>query len=270
MIVTVKKHFAEVSWGAKDSKGNVKPQYDNTATKWVPGLNKKTGQLRTGLKNGQEEARFEKELGLEKGSLRASGSFWDTFFVIIPEDGLELDLSVPMNELQYMTLKADPTIATTEKESKMAGMEFIMTSASDDAKAKNNERDVIMKAFSKFATMSQDEVIDALYMLGEYPKSTDPEICRNALGDIVENNPAKFVSHVVDPFFSDKVWLIKLTRKGIVQKDGVGKGFNLPLRFNDVMLGESIDAAVAYLKAPENQNILIGLKKAEEAINKGE
>lgn len=268
-IVKIIKHEREVSWGARNpSTKKLKAQYDNTATKWCPGLNKRTGQLRTGLKDGQVEARFEKALGLEKGSLRITGSFWDNYFVIIPEEGLELDTDNIMEELQYLTLKGDPSIATTQEEANMAGIEFVMVSSTDEAKAKNTERNIIAKAYAKFATVSQDEVVDALHMLGKHPNDTDPEVCRNTLGEIVESTPAKFLAVMGDPTFKDKVWIIKLVKKGILQKDGVGTGYNLPLRFNDIMLGDSIDSAVAYLKADENQNILIGLKQAEEAINK--
>ena len=268
-IVTIRKHDREVSWGARNkTTKKVKPQYDNTATKWAPGLNRRTGQLRTGMENGQEEAKFEKLLGLEKGSLRITGTFWESFYIIIPEEGLELDTSNPMEELQHTVLKADPTVATNQQQSNMAGTEFVMISTSDVAKSKNTERKTIANAYAKFATISQDEIIDALHMIGQHPNDTDPEICRNALGEIVENTPGKFLAVMGDPFFKDKVWIIKLIKKGIVQKDGIGTGYNLPLRFNDISLGESIDAAVAYLKSKENQNILIGLKQAEEAINK--
>jgi len=269
MLVTIKKHEREVSWGAKDPRtGKLKAQYDNTSTKWVPGLNRSTGMLRTGLSNSQEEAKFEKALGLEKGSLKISSEYWDNFMIIIPEDGLQLNTDVPMHELWYKVLQADPTIATNQVEANKPGIEFVMVTANEEAKSKNKERDIIAKSYAKFATMTQDEVIDALYMLGETPTSTDPEVCRNLLGDRLEAKPSDFLRVVGDPFFDDKVWLIKLVKKGIVKKDGVGQGYNLPLRFNDILLGESIDAAVAYLKSKDNQNILIGLKKAEEAVNK--
>ena len=269
MIVTVKKHDREVSWGVRDKKtGKVKPQYDNTTTKWVPGLNKHTGQLRTGL-TAKEETKFEEELGLNPGSLKMNGEFWDDFFIIITESGLQLDTeNVPLHNLQYHCLKADPTIATSQAEINMPGVEFVMVTANDEAKTKNRERDVVAKAYAKFATITQDEVTNALYMLGASPGTIDPEICRNLLGAELEKNPAKFLRVIGDPFFNDKVWIIKLIKKGIVSKDGVGKGYNLPLRFNYILLGESIDAAVAYLKSKDNQNILIGLKKAEEAIDK--
>lgn len=269
MMITIKKHDREVSWGVKDKKtGKIKPQYDNTATKWVPGLNKSTGQLRTGLTQ-KEEKRFEEELGLNEGSLKVNGDFWDNFFIIISEEGVQLDTeNVPLHNLQYHALKADPTIATTQSQINGPGIEFVMVTANDEAKTKNRERDVVAKSYAKFATMTQDEVANALYMLGAYPGTTDPEICRNLLGDKLEKNPAKFLAVIGDPYFEDKVWLIKLVKKGIVSKDGVGQGYNLPLRFNDILLGDSIDAAVAYLKSKDNQNILIGLKKAEQAIDK--
>jgi hypothetical protein len=269
MLVTIKKHEREVSWGAKDPKtGKLKAQYDNTSTKWVPGLNKSTGQLRTGLASTKDETKFEKALGLEQGSLKITSDYWSNFFIIIPENGLEIDTEVPMHDLWYHALKADPTVATSQTEANMPGIEFVMVTENEEAKSKNKERDIVAKAFARFATMTQDEVTDALYMLGEMPGSTDSEVCRNLLGDLLEGNPAKFLRVVGDPHFEDKVWIIKLIKKGVVKKDGVGKGYNLPLRFNDILLGESIDAAVAYLKSKDNQNILIGLKKAEEAIDK--
>ena len=62
--------------------------------------------------------------------------------------------------------------------------------------------------------------------------------------------------------------MIKMIREGIIKKNGIGQGYDLPLTFGDILLGNSLEEAIAYTKNEENQNVFIGLKKAYESVVK--
>ena len=65
------------------------------------------------------------------------------------------------------------------------------------AKNKNNKRDIIANAYAKFATLTQAEVVDALYMFGKDADYTDMEICKNTLGELLEKDPENGAARAV-------------------------------------------------------------------------
>lgn len=271
MKVTIKKIIRDSSWGIRDPRTNkIKGKYEQCFDKWVPGISKRTKGLLTGL-TPKESAAYEKDLNLEPGDLSPNGKFWDDFVIIIPEEGLEIDTDAGTLEMiKYKALSVDPTVVESiEKSKTISNAEYLMINEKDIAKEKNNKRDVVVKAYARFATMTQTEIRDALYMLGKpgdrHNEDTDPEVCQDRLGEIIEENPKKFIDVVGDESFKDKVWIKKLIKAGVITKHGVGKGDNQPLYFQDIFLGNGLDEAVVFINAKDNQKIYIGLKKALEA-----
>ena len=265
MIVKVKKIDRSVNWGAKDPKsGKVKPMFDNCEDKICPGLDKVTGILRTGLTE-EEEREFEAKIGLETGALSKSGSYWGLYSITIPEDGLTLNIENPSDALAYKVLQADPNVAESLQALRThATAEYVMTNEGAEAKVSNNKRNVIAKAYASFAKLTQAETIDALYMFGKDALNMDFEVAQNRLGEILDENPAKFLDVIGDKLFKDKVWFMKLIKKGIVKKHGTGTGTNMPLYYEDIMLGNGLEEAITFVKDKENQVIFRGLKAAEK------
>lgn len=263
MIVKVTVLPRNLGWGAKDqATQKVKTKYDGCIDKWVPGLNKMNGLVRTGLTT-ESALEFEKKLQLPEGSLSPTGSYWDNFSIIIPEKGLIIDTLNPVHDLWRIVMSADPTVAkSTQEAATIASCEYLMTSETAVALEKNTARDIKTKAFVKFDGLTQIDVVDTLYLLGKYADDTDPEIARNMLGDIVELKPQAFMAVVNDPSFKEKVFVLKCIRKGIIKKQTGGKGSDQPLWYDDTLLGKGLDDVVMFLKTPENQNVYIALKKA--------
>lgn len=269
MITKVKKVERLINWGAKDPKtGKTLAMYENCKDEFVPGLNKESGVLRTGLTD-KEEAEFEKKLGLEKGTLAKSSSYWSRFKVKIPADGLTLNTNNPMDELSHKVMCADPTVvqSVTELRTK-AYAEYIMITESGEAKVKNVKRNVIAKAYATFVKLTQAETVDALFMFGKDPSNIDFEVAQNRLGEIVEEDPAKFLSVVGDKLFKDKVYFMKLIKAGVVKKHGTGTGTDMPLYFEDIMLGSGLEQAIAFCKAKENQKIWLGITSTYDEYTK--
>jgi hypothetical protein len=270
MIVTIKKVDKSVSWGAIDPKTNkLKPKYDNCADKWVPALTK-SGRLNTGLTE-KEAADFEKKLNLEPGSMSPEGKFWDNYRIPIPEGGLTIDASEgPLEALKIKLLSADPTVCKSPEEVKRnARAEYIMTNEAIEAKENNVSRDIKMKAWSQFAQMTHSDMLDALYLLGKIAhgaEDTDKEVIKDRIGKIVEKDPKKFLDTVGDGKAKEKIFVLKLIREGIVKKQTMGEGLSQPLYFEDIRLGDTLDEALDYLKAPENSTVYLGLQKALKAV----
>lgn len=263
MEVNIKRIERGLNWGAKTPDGKIMSKYTNCVDRYVPGLNRTTGALATGLTK-KDEADLEKKLRLEEGALASNGDYWDKFTVIIPEEGLTLNTDSPEHELIYKVMLKDPIVANTLQEAAInAHAEYVMTSNGAEAKEKNTRRDVIATAFALYAKMSKDDVVDALFVLKPAidPEATDPEICRNTLGELVESNPAKFLEAVGDKGFKEKVWVLRLIKKGILRKAGMGMGTNLPIYYEDILLGKGLDSVVDFLRDKDNQNIYIALQK---------
>lgn len=267
MIIKVKKVDRTINWGAKDPKtGKVKPMYESCKDSFVPGLDTTSGVIRTGL-TVKEEGEFEKLLGFEEGTLKKSSDYWTTYKVEIPEDGLTLNTDNPKDALAHMVMKADPTIAKSLTEVRTnAKAEYVMTTDSAEAKVKNTKRNAKAKAYAAFAKLSQAETVDALFMFGKDPSSMDFEVAQDRLGELLDENPARFLEVVGDKQFKDKVFFMKLIKAGVVRKHGTGTGTNMPLYFEDIMLGSGLEEAIVFFKDKENQQIALGIKKTYEAL----
>jgi hypothetical protein len=263
MITKIKKVDRLINWGAKDPKtGKTLPMYDNCKDEYVPGLNRDTGALRTGMTE-KEEIEFEQSLGLERGSLAKSSKYWSTYKIAIPADGLTINTSNPRERLQYQILKADPTVVLSVSELRTnAAAEYIMITESGEAKVSNSKRNVIAQAYAKYVKLTQAETVDALFMFGKDPSDLDFEVCQNRLGELVEEDPGKFLNVVGDKLFKDKVYFMKLIKAGIVKKHGTGTGTDMPLYFEDIMLGSGLEESIAYIKDVENQQIAMGIQSA--------
>jgi len=258
----IKKLEKTINWGAKNREGKLMTFYDNCEDKIVPGLDKKTGILKTGLTQ-KEETALETKLGMEKGTLSKSSEYWNRFYISIPQDGRTFNTENPNDELMIAVLNADPTVAKSLEEVRTNPIaEYVMTSDSAEAKAKNNKRNTIAKAYATFAKLSQADTVDALFILGKDPSDLDFEVAQDRLGEFVESKPAKFLEVVGDKLFKDKVFFIKLIKAGIVKKHGTGTGTNMPLYYEDIMLGSNLEEAIAFIKAKENQQIALAIKGA--------
>tara|TARA_R110000765_G_scaffold289904_2_gene385916 strand:- start:50 stop:853 length:804 start_codon:yes stop_codon:yes gene_type:complete len=260
MIVTIKNVVNDKQqFGLVDTKtGKMRPKYDNCKDVWIPGMSSTNGSLNTGL-DAKSEKEWEKKLFLSEGSLQKNSPYWNDFKILIPEKGLVLNTEEASDLFKLELMKADPFVA--------AGLgvitvksEYVITSEEGVAKTGNSKRDILAKAYKAYATMSAAEINDALFMFGKDGNHLTPEVAKNRLGDVLEENPAKFSIVLDDIYYKDKVWFMKLIKAGIVKKHGVGKGTEMPLYYEDIMLGNGLVEAIAYVKADDNQKIYTGLK----------
>jgi len=268
MIVEIKK-LDKLTWGARHLvSGEILQKFDECKDVWTVGISSKTGSYITGL-DEKKRKHFESKLFLESGTLSPNNiEYWSAFSILIPRDGLRLFIDEDeLSNLQYHVLKACPETALSKSEG-MAIKKKVYYIHSDDNEAEisNKSREYKIKAYVALDKMSRDEVIDTLYMLGMDPGGVSDEVARDVLGTEVDADARSFCNLVADDFFKDKVWIIKLIRKGILSKSEMGTGYDLPIRFKDIMLGDNLMEVVAFLKKAENSNILTGIKTAETEL----
>lgn len=266
MIYTVKRVDRSLNFGVKDQKkSGIKLKYDGCHDNWIPGLSAKKRTLNIPTFSAADLKVFKAELGLAKADLEHNSDYWLTYSIIIPGDGLTLDTNIAADLLKYQLLIADPYVVQGRDGIKTnAKAEYVITSEQGKAKSSNSKRNTIAKAYAYYDKMSTDDIINALFMFGKDGSNLDPEIARDRIGEIVEENPAKFLKIIGDPFYKDKVWMMKLISEGVVRKNGRGSGVNQPLFYEDVPLGTGLEAAIAYLKDDANQNIYLALKNEVE------
>lgn len=261
-LITVKLVPKSQSFGILDKKTNkMVAKYDGCHEKWIPGLSKTTGLRLTGL-TPEKEKQFEASCRLPTGTLAPNSPYWDTFFLIFGADGMQLNTEIPEHELYYTLLKADPTVFEGPENAVLsAKIEYQMFTEKDTAVEKNNKRDILAKCMAIYSALSLEEIIDILFMYGKEAKNLSMDVAKGRLGDLMEENPVKFLAICEDDKLKSKVWLMKLLKAGILIKHGQGAGTNLPIYFGEILLGTGLDEATTYLAAPANQNTLIALKK---------
>lgn len=261
-LVTIRPISKSMNFGVDDKKtGKKKSKYDTCFDKWIPGLDGKTGVLNTGL-SFEEEKYFEKECNLPEGALKRNSSYWDTFFIIISSEGKSLDTSLPEHKLWYKLFQADPNVVTVSQNGAIPfNAEYTMTTENEKAAITNKKRDVLAKCMTIYGKLTADDINKILTRFGKNSKDLDLEIAKSRIGDLIDENPEKFLKLVGDENFNFKVWVINLIKEGHLNKNGVGKGYDMPIYYQDVLLGTGLDEVTTFLSSKENNSIYISLKK---------
>ena len=108
------------SWLPPDHDGS--HRFGRTAEHLTVQIDRQTGILNTGL-DSDDEKRIEKELNIKNGSLsRNKGSYWTTFFMKIPQNGIMLHPSTNIaDEITYRVALVHTEIANSVEDQKKIG-----------------------------------------------------------------------------------------------------------------------------------------------------
>lgn len=252
------------NWGELDPKGGFKTNFGTCKEVWCPGVDKETGELRIKFKEGEQEA-FESILKLAPGTLNANSEYWDGFKVIIEPGITKLKDTVPRHKLTIAVMRMDPTIAFSKSEAENSmKTEYVITSTQDEATHVNKRREIKTEAYTRYGTLTAEEISDVLLMTGSH--GSTPEVNKSIVGDFVESNPSKFIKIVSDPNFKDRAWIKRLIKKGVITKSSAGNEDKVSLFFNDIELtgeGKGVVNALNFIHDSENQELFIAIKRAE-------
>lgn len=264
-LVKVELADRHALFGAKIN-GKMLKIHDSASYTFKPGISRTTGMLLTGVT--EEECRaFEDKLGYEKGYLSINSKFWHSFKIKVPAIGVILDLNDPMSYFKYKVLCADELVAKSIEELKANHYcELTMINEEDKTQVLLNKRSYIIKAMSLVANFTSIEYRDAyLYIKGFEPKNVNETIIRNTVESYAENNPKEFVDKFSSSDYKDKLLFTRLISSGIITKQGMG--FDSPLRYKDVSLGNNLESAMLFLRQPKNNSIFVEIMSENNKIN---
>lgn len=242
----------------------------------VPML-RSTGAYKNVLTN-EEKDFLEEVLGLDSNALsvyKKTDNYWDNFVIVIPKEGIVLDLSDPEDYIRYKVLLANTDIiASSRKELQdrpKATYRFVLSREMEDTNLENAKMDATMQSYKEFGKIEND--IDTMRVLVElldarpYAENTPSNFLRSRINVLIQADPKRFVSYITDPMLHTKV----LIRRGVELGVLIRRGDFYYLRSDNTPLCESneeptLSVASRYLNLPAHLDIKAIL---ETEIGKG-
>lgn len=256
-VVTIKQ-FRKNGWLPEGHDGEFR--YTHCFEQLVP-KNDPSGYPITGL-TPEEEAEFEKKLGLKSGTLsKYNKDYWGSFRTNIPKEGLVLRLDNPRDYLTYKVLKADQEVANSEAEKHDSPFaNFVITSDIQESKAKAAEVSVKRKAYNEFSKMTNEDMGNFLKVHGKRPApNATTEWLEAEIGKIIDTRPELFLDTLKDTNFKMKAFIDDCVVKKALTKSG-----SKYLLMGGDIIGYSLEETIEYLQKPENQEVYISLKSKLE------
>lgn len=262
------KPIVRTSWLPKGHDGEFK--FTGCETWLVPFKNGQTGQRNTGLTE-EDERRLEIKLRLTVGTLnRYNEDYWGKYKVMIPKEGKILMLDNPKDELDYLTLKANPLIANSLMEvADSPGATHYLSSVAKEAEVDNIKEKSERSAIKKFGQYSSKEMLDVLKIYtqlegkaaAKLTTSTPVDLIETTLYNKLKADPEEFLRISNDPSFKTRVLIDDLVSARVLIKTGSKYIVN-----GGDTVGATLQDTIDFLENPSNQDVLISLKGKLEAV----
>lgn len=234
-----------------------------TDTVWSTDLRPEPGTNRyKAILTEEERLVFEKTLNLEPGSMSfyKKTGFWPKFRVKLTKEGKTLNLSEPLDYLEYLVLLADRRVAPNWNAKYDSGeYKFALVDEDETIKDNVNKSDLNKKAY-KYLGKIEDSVEDMTMVIrlasNKIVKSKDVEFLRSEVQKIIDSNIKGFVEVMEDKSFGTKAFINKaLDAKAL---DRTVKG-GYALKGGDE-IGRTLSETVEFLESNKNQDIFLKLK----------
>lgn len=234
-----------------------------TDTVWSTDLRPEPGTNRyKAILTEDERLVFERTLNLEPGSMSfyKKTGFWPKFRVKLTKEGRTLNLSEPLDYLEYLVLLADRRIAPNWNAKYDSGeYKFALVDEEETIKDNVNKSDLNKKAY-KYLGKIEDSVEDMTMVIrlasNKIVKSKDLEFLQSEVQKIIDTNIKGFVEVMEDKSFGTKAFINKaLDAKAL---DRTVKG-GYALKGGDE-IGRTLSETVEFLESNKNQDIFLKLK----------
>lgn len=234
-----------------------------TDTVWSTDLRPEPGTNRyKAILTEEERLVFEKTLNLEPGSMSfyKKTGFWPKFRVKLTKEGKTLNLSEPLDYLEYLVLLADRRVAPNWNAKYDSGeYKFALVDEDETIKDNVNKSDLNKKAY-KYLGKIEDSVEDMTMVIrlasNKIVKSKDVEFLQSEVQKIIDSNIKGFVEVMEDKSFGTKAFINKaLDAKAL---DRTVKG-GYALKGGDE-IGRTLSETVEFLESNKNQDIFLKLK----------
>ena len=166
---------------------------------------------------------------------------------------LILDTEDPYDELRYLFLKRNKRVADGLSDRK-ATANYVIINEVEEAKELNKFNKQKRKALKEFDKLSFDDMRKCLRLYGHKSDTLDNEIVEQKLGELVDNDPVKFLLKWVENDSKETEFLIS---DGIA-KNVVRKNKNI-YKYGTETIGHNLEEAVDFLDNIENQDIRLAI-----------
>lgn len=230
------------------------------------------------LLTAEEQAFFEKKLGLDLNLYKKVDNFWYTFEVVIEKtdllmkEGLKLNLADPMDNLKWRLLKIQPMIAPSWEEAYDSG-EYILALVDEHKEVvdRSVKANLVENAYKYLLSISgsQMKLYDflSIYWL-QNPKAKRPDkstaidLLKEQAQDIVAKDLKGFLAIAQDPDYDVKLLIHRGISLGAIDKRINSKEYLTP---EGRFLGSSLEQTIKNLQAGDYQDDYLRIKAVVDA-----
>ena len=240
----------------------------------VPML-RSTGNYKNILTNDEKEY-LENLLDVNLSVYSKENNYWDNYTIVIPKEGISLDLSDPEDYIKYKVLLANTDVIAPSKrelqDRPKATYRFVLVRDTEDISIENAKMDATMKCYKEFGKIEDD--VDTMRVLVElietrpYAQNTKADFLRSKINTLIQANPKGFLAQITDPLLRTKVLIRRATEIGKLSK----RGDYYYLRSDNSPLCEpgqdpTLSVAATFLNSPAHHDVKFTL---ESEIGKAE
>lgn len=214
-----------------------------------------SGTYRTGLTK-DEEKEYTEKLGLKQGELNSSNeAFWGEILKLrLPNDKpFHFHINTPLDEIKYKVLISRSDIAANEIElSKKPKALFYVEDKEAKAKVEEVEMNYLYEATEIFMNMTAEERKGYIKLYNRRgADNVSDTVIKTQLFKEINKDPKRFTEYTKNPDISVRIEIEDMLENGLLKKKG--NYYN----YQDEVIGNSIDACVAFFKDVRNQSIKI-------------
>ena len=232
--------------------------------RYVNPIQRSTGNFKNVLTD-EEKTYFESpEAGLDfkQGDLsiyKKVDNYWDEFSLLLGKEDYTLDLSNPIQYLEYKVLMANtediaPSLEALKK-TKKATYKYVLINKEEEARVSSKSADLEESAWAHFGEIKNDraKMFNVLRVDGKKPSAeSSDDFLKSLIKEMLKANTRGFLEIVTDPNLETKITIQEALAAKILSTKG-GAYF----AEGGEKLGNSLFDAAEYLTKPENQELLL-------------
>lgn len=225
---------------------------------YITPLMTRSGGRHTGLTK-EDEARFEKELGLSEGALSSNSEYWNTFAVKITNKELTLYTDRPWDEMKYIFLKSHKKVANGVNDLKPSAS-YILVNGDMEAMEQNRINKRRRAAIKEFDKMSIEDMRKCLRLYGYKSDAMSNDLIESKLFENVEKDPESFFLKWVDNRTKETEYLIHTA----IAKNIMRRNKNV-YYYGTESIGTSLEDTIQYLDTKANQDLKVSILSEVES-----
>lgn len=216
----------------------------------------------------EELQQFQRDLGYSGRygenylNLNFNNPFWVDYRVVLLDEPNVFDVSIPEQKLKFLVAKSSTRVASSFDEINGESL-FYIEDTEEKVKSTVKKAELKQKAYELLGKLSEEQKVKILKVFGEDGTVSSPEKVKARLFEILEDNPAKFISacELKKEKLAIKNLVFDLINNGVI-REKAGYLYDI-----DVNLGTREDFEFM-LGEPKNGEMINNYKERLELFNK--